>query len=293
MKPLAPHARRLVDTGRDQLGPDEAVVTRMRSRIAAGVAGGAVVAAATSSSHAAPTSVAGSTPATVAASAGASALHTTLLAVVAVAIAAGVATTIVVATRMDRPPAGARPEPSAGAQIMPSIPIPPPMDARPADQAGGVVAASAVSPQAALSPVAPISPPPRRRVEHPRVARPEPVQSVDTDAEPLATAAAPVPGLPPIATLARETELIQDATNAIKVHDLARAAADLEAYARETRGKGQLAAEAAAAGNELACARGDRDATDGTAGPSRPSSRRQVRGVRSCPEPAPAGGFQR
>ncbi|MCW5807437.1 MAG: hypothetical protein KIT31_34085 [Deltaproteobacteria bacterium] len=218
---LGPDARALLDAARDGFGPDPAAIARMRGKIGLAVGGGA---------------------AATAAGAGTSlAVKLTLLgAVIATVVGAGLyarsSSDDIVAEVAAAPPAIA--PPSAAASISAAAPpsMAPPAEAPPSAPSHEPVVDSS-----------------RIEIEPPT---PAPVVRRAPVAEPAPATVAPVTparSLEPTAGLAREVELIDSAMSALRKKDYAAALAAARLHAAETRGRGQLAEDAAAIEIEALC----------------------------------------
>ncbi|HEX4453601.1 MAG TPA: hypothetical protein VH143_22170 [Kofleriaceae bacterium] len=214
---LGPESRALVDTARDGLGPDDVAVRRMRGHIATAVASGAAVAGLAAGAHSATAATASATSSIAAGSVAAK------IAVIAV-VAAGatVGTRAVITHRASPRPAVMHVAPAPIVVAAPPVHVvvpPPPTEA--------------VEPSVVVdSP--PAAPPPRARVRA------------------QVAAVAPVPPVAP-PSLARETELLDAALDAVAQRRFADAIAAIGRYRDATAGHGQLAEDADAIEIEALC----------------------------------------
>ncbi|HVK85903.1 MAG TPA: hypothetical protein VM513_17405 [Kofleriaceae bacterium] len=214
MSELSPAARELLAAARAQLGPDPAAIARMRSGIAATVGKGA----------------AAGTGATLAVKLGLATV------VAAVAIGAGV---YVTRDSSEASTVGAPRE-----RTTPALVVPLPIDVSSTPHAPAPIpAVEAAPPSPTLAP-SPIE----------LTARTAPVTAIDPAAH---AAPPPVPAKPArpraAADLAREVELIDHAMDALRAGKPTEALSAIRRHAVETRGRGQLAEDAAAIEIEAAC----------------------------------------
>lgn len=212
--PLPSDARALLAAGRDRLGPDAATIARLRARVDAAVVIGV---SATAASATAATSAPASTSASAATvSVAAKSLAVKLVLVLAVGTSAYIAHDV--ATR-----------PSEQRDL---VPPPPAMPNAAADEGAEIRPATVL----AVAEPAPVAPAPA---------------VIET---PAARPPAPAPANEPShATLAREIELVDRATVALRAGNLDIALAALRTYGAETAGAGQLAQDAEALRIEVLC----------------------------------------
>ncbi len=211
---LGPESRALVDAARDVLAPDDVAVRRMRGRIATAVASGAAVGGLAAGAHSA------SAAATSTVAAGSVAAKIAVVAVVAAGAAVGTGAVITHRATPRAPIVHVAPAPIVAARpLQVAAPPPPP--------------AAVVEPIVVDSPPPP-APPPRVRVRT------------------QVAAVAPVPSVAP-PSLARETELLDAALDAIAHSRFADAIAAIGRYRDATAGRGQLAEDADAIEIEALC----------------------------------------
>ena len=210
---LGPESRALVDAARDGLGPDDVAVRRMRGRIATAVASGAALGGLAAGAHSASAATATSSVA-----AGSIAAKLAVVAVVAAGAAAG---THAIVTHRATPhvPDVARVAPAPAPVVAPPVRVAsPPVEA--------------VEPIVIDPPPPPPPPPHRVRMQ--------------------VAAVAPLPSIAP-PSLARETELLDAALDAVAHSRFADAIAAIGRYRDATAGHGQLAEDADAIEVEALC----------------------------------------
>jgi hypothetical protein len=242
---LGPESRALLDAARDGLGPDEVAIRRMRARVSALAAGGALGIAA--HSHAAAATTATTTASTSLAIGGIAAK----LAVVAITIGAAVGTRAVIHAR------------SSPAPRAPIVEVSTPSSSLDRDELAPIVVEQVretAPPPAPLPHVTPMPMPP-----------------------PVPMPPAPPPP-PPAPSLARETELVDAALAAMSHGYLAEALVAIERYTTETAGRGQLAEDAATIEIEARCRLRDPRAAEGLAAFEArwPQSAERARLVAAC-----------
>jgi hypothetical protein len=225
---LAPEARAHLESARAALSPDDVAIRRVRARIGAAIAAGAVVA--TVEAHAAHGAAISAAPVAAASIAG------KLAAVVlAIGVAAGTGAVVVRRTGSVAHAPVLAPSPSLTSEVdelVSDVPAAMPAHEEPA----ALPSASPTTPRHIAPPIAaPIAP------------------------------ALPPPPPPVIASLARETELVDAASTALTHGQPDLALAAIAHYHAETAGHGQLAEDAAAIEIEARCKLGDARAADALA----------------------------
>jgi hypothetical protein len=263
---LSPEARALLDAARGGLSPDAAAVRRMRGKLELATGAGAAGAAAGGLGGASGATASGALGAGATASLG---IKLAIVAAVAAALGAGAYLWHA---------AGAAPEASGGAPIVaPAVaiaraPSPAPTWAQASAAAPAAPATASGAPTWAHEP--PAAPP--ARAPHaptwthepaispgaPTWAHDHPAAAHDHSHSPSAIASrAPAPASDPraapsqapVATLAREVELVDLAMSALRGGDTSTALRAVNVYARETSGHGQLAEDIAAIEIEALC----------------------------------------
>jgi hypothetical protein len=226
---LAPEARAQLESARAALSPDDVAIRRVRARIGAAIAAGAVVATVEAhAAHGAAISATSAAPVAAASIAG-------KLAAVVLAIGVAAGTGAVVVHRTGSVAVQApiiAPSPSTEHEVVSDVPAAMPAHEDPA----ALPSAPATTPRHIAPPVA----------------------------APIA-AVSPPPPPPAIASLARETELVDAASRALAQGQLDVALAAIARYKDETAGHGQLAEDASAIEIEARCKLGDARAADALA----------------------------
>jgi hypothetical protein len=213
---LGPESRAVIDAARDGLGPDDVAVRRMRARITTAVASGAAVGGLAAGAHSATAATASATTA----AAGSIAAKIAVVAVVAAGATVGTRAVITHRATPRAPIVHVAPAPIIAAPPPVQVAVPPPP-------------ATVVEPIVIDSPPPP-APPPRVRVRT------------------QVAAVAPVPSVAP-PSLARETELVDAALDAVAHKRFADAIAAIGRYRDVTAGHGQLAEDADAIEIEALC----------------------------------------
>jgi hypothetical protein len=221
-------ARSLLELGRDHLGPDPDTIARLRSRVetAVAVAGTATIAASIASKLGLTSVKLALVAMTVTTVSTVAVIHVVRRPSHDEVIAPASVTT----TRVSSPRHAAQPSVTP---IVESTPDP-------------VVAVLSANAPAKLAPTPPPPPPPREAP--PTIVRAPPVHE---HAPPVV---APVPKR---ASLARETELVDLATQAMRANDLSTLRTTIAVYATETGGAGQLAEDIDAIEVEALCRAND------------------------------------
>lgn len=235
---LSPTARALVDAARDGLGPDAATIRRMRANITTAVGGGAAAAG------------------SVAAGKTALGIKLAILAVVAGAIVGVVALTRGPGSTDVAAPIASTASSASSTAPRESAPTPAPSTDRathrPFEQTAEHAATHAVEH---------VDEHVDDRVDSAaiEIEAPQAATAPSTTAAPSTNAAPPDKAKPqlPQADLAREVALVDRAMAALRDGDPAGALSATHRYDIETRGKGQLAEDAAAIAVEALCLRDD------------------------------------
>ena len=251
MSELGPIAKLLVEGARDGLAPDDAAIARVRARVAATVAAGAAATTIGTGVAKASTAVASK------------------LAIVAIvaSVASGSAVLIAMHARAPQPQRASGPAMRVTRDVTPSSPSPAPIQH-----------VEESPPPASPPPLSP-SPSPRPHVAPAPRSSPAPMPSA-----PVPSLSPITPPPPPIATLAREVSLVDEANAALHAGHLDAALAAIDVYERETLGGGQLAEDAAAIELEALCKAHAPSAATKLADFDRrwPGSRERARVVAAC-----------
>ncbi|MEO8846270.1 MAG: hypothetical protein ABI591_00180 [Kofleriaceae bacterium] len=211
-------ARSLLDLGRDQLGPDAETIARLRGRVETAVAVAGTV-----------TIAAG-----IASKLGLTSVKLVILAVTVTTVSTVAVVQVVQVVR----------RPSHDAARVVTLPATHATRQRPIV----VTNEPLVIHEEVASATPEVAPPPESKPAPTRVAKPTP---------PRPEPAAPAIAVPQHASLARETELVDLATRAMRANDLASLRATLQVYASETGGAGQLAEDIDAIEIEALCRAND------------------------------------